>query len=615
MNLFDLYAKITLDTGDYDANVKDAVSEGEGLASKLAKAGQAASRGISIIGTASTAVVGGLLALESSTEEYRAAQGRLNTAFEAAGMSADAAQQAYSAFYGILGDTDTATEASQLLAKLAQSEEDVATWTNIAAGVSGTFGDSLPIESLIEAANETAKVGTVTGTLADALNWAGISEDAFNEKLEACSTESERNRIIMDTLSGTYDDAADAFYRNNEELVKSRENQSQLNDSLSKIGQSVSTVKNAFVEQFTPVIESASEHIAEFISGIDTEKVVSGLKNLVDTFVDLSPVIAAATSAVIAYKAASAISGVIDALKTATQGQTIAQAALNAVMNANPFVLIATLIAGLVTALVTLWNTNEGFREAVTNIWEGIKSVFVSAWEGIKTVWDTVADFFSNIWDQIQKIFEPVTSFFSNVFGMAWEGIKVYWDAVVGYFSQIWETIKGIFSVVKDVLSGNFSDAWEGIKEIVSGWVEYFSGVWDGIKNVFSNVWSYFEDIGKKIINGIKSGIKSAWDGLVSWFNGLWDSLFGGRSVDVEVNKSEKEPDGSHAGGLSYVPFNGYLAELHRGEMVLTANQAKNYRQGQISQTVVNQYIQAVPMTPAELARQSRDAFDRLRWT
>ena len=76
---------------------------------------------------------------------------------------------------------------------------------------------------MIESANETAKVGEVTGSLADALNWVGISEDAFNEKLAACSSESERNRLIMETLSGAYDEASGAFYRNNEALVASRE--------------------------------------------------------------------------------------------------------------------------------------------------------------------------------------------------------------------------------------------------------------------------------------------------------------------------------------------------------------------------------------------------------
>ena len=119
------------------------------------------------------ALVGAFLAMDGATEEYRVAQGKLNTAFEAAGMSADAARTSYRNFYAILGDTDTATEASQLLSKLTKNEEDITKWTRIAAGVSGTFGDSLPIEGLIEASNETARVGQVTGVLADAHQLGG----------------------------------------------------------------------------------------------------------------------------------------------------------------------------------------------------------------------------------------------------------------------------------------------------------------------------------------------------------------------------------------------------------------------------------------------------------
>lgn len=201
-------------------------------------------------GAAVTGLTTAFLALDGATEEYRIAQGKLTTAYEAAGYSAQTATQAYRDFYGILGDTDTATEASQLLAKLAENEQDVSTWTRIAAGVSGTFGDSLPIEGLIEAANETAKVGQVTGVLADALNWAGIMEDDFNEKLEACGSESKRNRLIMDTLAQTYEGAATAFYRNNKQIVDARRNQATLDEITAKLGDTSALVKTRLWEMF-----------------------------------------------------------------------------------------------------------------------------------------------------------------------------------------------------------------------------------------------------------------------------------------------------------------------------------------------------------------------------
>jgi phage-related protein len=227
------------------------------------------------IGTV-TALAGSFFALDAATEEYRNNQAKLNTAFQAAGLSTDAAKQAYAGFYKILGDDDTATEASQLLAKLALSEADVSKWTDIAAGVYGTFGDSLPIEGLIESANETARTGTITGSFADAINWAskegetfGVTlkentkaneewnkaveacesaEDYFNLALQSCGSEAERNQLIMNTLQGTYQDAAAAFKENNKQIIQNRQAQVIWNDILGKTGQIASTVKGMIIE-------------------------------------------------------------------------------------------------------------------------------------------------------------------------------------------------------------------------------------------------------------------------------------------------------------------------------------------------------------------------------
>lgn len=207
--------------------------------------------------------------LDESTEDYRKAQGKLNTAFTSAGLSTADAKKAYGDFYKILGDTDTATEAAQLLAKLTDNEEDLTKWTRIAAGVSGTFGDALPINGLIEASNETAKVGQVTGVLADALNWAGVSEENFNTALAACSTESERNQLILETLNGEYSEAADTFYQNNEQLVQHRENQIAVQESTAKLGAAMGTFKDNILAKLAPTFEKAADKGVEFINKLD----------------------------------------------------------------------------------------------------------------------------------------------------------------------------------------------------------------------------------------------------------------------------------------------------------------------------------------------------------
>lgn len=664
MNLLDLFVKLGVD----DEATEKIGQIGSSLKSGLTNAGKVAAAGIGLVTTAAGTAVAGLLSLEESTEEYRVAQGKLNTAFEAAGYSAETASQAYNAFYGILGDTDTATEASQLLAKLADSEEDVATWTNIAAGVSGTFGDSLPIEGLIEASNETAKVGEVTGSLADALNWAGISEDDFNAALAECTDESERNQLIMDTLSGTYDEASDAFYRNNEALVESRNNQAQLDETLAALGETVAEVKNNLLSEFLPAIsdvaesfgdmisgvdgadvafsdavsslvQSAADKLPEFLSfgaqimssvlsgiiqsvpdivaqipgilgdigeaigdalglGIDAESIETAISNLATTFYNLIPAITGVTAAVVAYKTAMAISALIQgvsqaitAFKTANEAATIAQAALNAVMNANPFVLIGTLIAGVVTALVTLWTTNEGFRDAVIGIWESIVSAFTSAgqaiqeawasvvsffsslwtsissaavsaagmisnaftaaWAGIQAAWSGVVSFFSSVWEGIKAVFAVVATFLIGYFSNAWQGIQSVWSAATGFFENVWNTIKGIFSVVAAVLSGNFSDAWAAIQGIFSGWGSYFQGLWDQVVSVFSNALGTFADIGRNIVQGIWNGIS----GMASWLFGKITGFFGGIVDGVKSFLGIASPS------KVFASIGGYMAE------------------------------------------------------
>ena len=210
----------------------------------LTALGDFAKKGVKAAGAAVAGMTAAFIALDGATEEYRVAQGKLNAGFQAAGLSADTARKSYRNFYAILGDTDTATEASQLLANMAKNEEEVTKWTRIAAGVHGTFGDSLPIEGLVESANETARTGKVTGVFADALNWVGIMEDDFNAKLEQTTDVSKRNQLIMDTLSKTHDKAADSFYANNQQVVNARRNHATLDEMLAKVGDTSSKVKN-----------------------------------------------------------------------------------------------------------------------------------------------------------------------------------------------------------------------------------------------------------------------------------------------------------------------------------------------------------------------------------
>ncbi len=397
------------------------------------------------------AVTAAFLAMDSATEEYRIAQGKLNTAYEAAGYSAETAATAYNEFYQILGDTDTATEASQLLSKLVQNEQDVTKWTRVAAGVSGTFGDSLPIEGLIEATNETAKVGKVTGVLADALNWVGISEDKMNERLERTSSEAERNRILLETLTGSYDDAADAFYRNNEQLVQSRKNQAALSAMTAKLGNASAIAKNSLMRLFG-VQEDGSIRAGSALAWLNdraesvlakfqewsqdgtmdalAQKLDQGLARagemagnafqwVLDHGDTIKRWVVGLGTALALVKVAQFASGVMNAVKTVK----LFASTVGAIVAANPVVLAIVAAIAAISLLVANW---DKVKAKAGELWDGIKTVFggikdsiVGAFNSAK---EAVGSFFSWIGDKLSALDGAIESV--PVIGSIYRGIK-----------------------------------------------------------------------------------------------------------------------------------------------------------------------------------------------
>ena len=255
-----------------EESMEDAADESENLLDKLgdlqggfsglkdgllgiAKA-HPAGAALAAIGTAAVGAAKAINDVVEETREYREDMNKLETAFTTAGKTVEMAKESYSGFYAILGESDRSVEAANHLAKLCNTEEELAMWSDICAGVTATFGDSLPIEGLTEAANETAKVGSVTGPLADALNWAGISEDKFNESLAACSGEQERSRLITETLNKTYMDASEKYKTLNKDIIKSRE-----------ATQKMAEVQAALGAKFEPVMSMMKDKAADFAMG------------------------------------------------------------------------------------------------------------------------------------------------------------------------------------------------------------------------------------------------------------------------------------------------------------------------------------------------------------
>ena len=438
-----------------------------GLSSMTVAMGNLISSGIQAAASAVADLVSSLWNLDESTEEYRRAQGRLNTAFEAAGYGADTAQQAYKAFYGILGDTDTATEASQLLAQLAESEEDVATWTEIAAGVSGTFGDSLPIEGLIEAANETAKVGKVTGTLADALNWVGISEDEFNAKLAAAGSESERNKLIMETLAGQYDDAAAAFQRNNETLIEARENQAAMERTLAALGGTIANIKNQLTNELSPALQGIVTAFSAILVGQEGAGVDLGvaLQNLITSIGELAPDIMAAGGQILSNIGV----GISTALPTLLEvGGQILGEITQGILDAIPD-MVAQLPQIITEFISFISGKLPDILEQGTVMLNNFTSGLISA----------IPDFVAQL---PELITEFVNFIASNLPQIAESGINILLNLIEGIISAIPELIASLPQIIEAIVTG-IGNLLESIVDVGKSIVE---GIWQGISNAAS---------------------------------------------------------------------------------------------------------------------------------
>ena len=422
----------------------------------LTALGDFAKKGVKATGAAVAGLTAAFVALDGATEEYRVAQGKLNAGFQTAGFSADVARKSYRNFYAILGDTDTATEASQLLANMAKNEEEVTKWTRIAAGVHGTFGDSLPIEGLVESANETARTGKVTGVFADALNWVGILEDDFNAKLEQTTDVSKRNRLIMDTLSTTYDKAADSFYTNNQQVINARRNHATLDETLAKVGDTSSKVKNQrwvlagaaedgsirsgsaldwvqqkaeafgawvegldlsalkqqFDENFTQGLQRAGdamdwcrEHADGLKTGVKLLAVAFGLVKLAQ----FNQSVAGGASALLGMgKTVLTMTGVLGGQTAATGAATAAQTGLNAAMSANPVGAVILLIEGAIAVGVLLYKNWDTVKAKAGEVWNSTKTAFGGIRDSITGAFsaakDKVAGFFSWLDQKIESV-------------------------------------------------------------------------------------------------------------------------------------------------------------------------------------------------------------------
>ena len=317
------------DTGTAAQNAGDGFTIMKGTIADLASSGiQSALGGIKDMATS-------VLDLGDATREHRSMMLKMEGSAQTFGYEMDFVTQKYQEFYRYLGDDQMAVNAITNLTGMRVSTDTVSQAAEAAIAVWASYGDSIPIESLTESINESSQVAQVTGVLADALNWAGISEDDFNTKLQSLSSTQERADLIAQTLNDTYGESKDWYDENAQSMLDTNDAQRELMDTQSDMADDVDELnveldrlKTDALEALMPVIEDVVGAISDAVNWFNN--LDDGTKDTIETIGKIA-IIAVPTVTAIG-KIGSAVSGAkkfLDSFKSSTDNVSTAVEAVS----------------------------------------------------------------------------------------------------------------------------------------------------------------------------------------------------------------------------------------------------------------------------------------------
>lgn len=675
MDVFNLYAKLSLNTDDYEKGVEKAkggasslmdVFSGTLLGNVVSDGLRTVANGITEIGktAANMAVSIGKASLDSYAD-YEQLVGGVETLYkDSAGIIESYAKDAYKNVGLSANDyMETSTSfAAALVSSLSGDTEKAAEMANTA------------ISDMSDNAN---KMGTNISSIQDAYN--GFAKQNYtmldNLKLGYGGTQAEMKRLIKEAAAmtdtqkelGVTVDSNSMSYANIVQAIHVVQANMGIMGTTSKeaattIQGSTASMKSAWANLLTGIADPEQNFqslMDEFVDSVITagNNIIPRIKEIVPTLIDglseLVTQLAPYVSGVIMEleptieEGLQALFGGLSSVASELQpivadvfsffGDAIISG-LTSAIESSDFSFLLDIFNNVKTAIENIANIIDSFKNNANAAWDAISAkiqevvayvqpyvetamqvigqvvtqvitdltpviqsigeAFSAAWSLVQTVWAWASAFFQAIFQSIVVIFTPFAPIISGFFQGAWIIIQSIWNVAVSFFQTVFNLITGVFSTIDAVLSGDFQSAWESIQGI-------FEGAFD-----------FFSTVSQNVVEGIKGGIAAVWGGLVSFVQGLWDgikSIFVINAGDVKNNTGS---DGSHAGGMDYVPYNNYVANLHRGEMVLTADEADAYRRGNsgVGGFTVNQTIYAAKQTPVELAASTAAYFQRARW-
>lgn len=555
--------KIQKEIDDTSEKLKKSKIDWESVGDTVGKVGKAIGAGVAAMGAAIGAAAGAFLGLAESTREARVNMGKLETGFTTAGHSAEDAKKTYTELYGILGDDGQATEAAAHLAKLTKNEKELATWTDIATGVYATFGDSLPIENLTEAANETAKTGAITGGLADALNWAGVSEDEFQASLDKCSTEQERQALITKTLNGLYSDAAEKYREVNGDIIDAQKATASLNSAMAELGAIAEPIVTKLkqlaaelLQQITPFVELIGNGLVGALTGAEgaAQQFTDGLLGMVTfaiqkltemlpTFINFAFQMIANIATGIAQALPTLVPSLVQLVADIVQVlidniPLLIDAALQLVTGLAQGIInaIPVLVAALPTLITSLI---DGLLSSIQQIIQAgidlLTSLITALPEIIATIVAAIPEIINGI----------ITALLENIPLIIQAGI----DLLVALIQALPQIITTIVQAIPQIISGIVNALVQNIPQIIQAGVQLFVALVRNLPTIIAEIVKAVPQIVSGIVSAfgslvgemVKAGanlLRGLWEGISSAAGWLWEKVSGWASSLVDGIKN-----------------------------------------------------------------------------
>lgn len=406
-------------------------------------------------------------AVEES-KEYLKIMGSLEVSSSHLNYTTGETKQTYKQLIGVLGDTQSAATTTANLQAIGLEQSQLTQITKGAIGAWARYGDSIPIDGLAESINETIKTSTVTGNFADMLNWAGTSEDEFNEKLEQCSDNSERAQLVLDEMANQgLMKSADAWNENNKALVESNKAQDDYNEAMGDFSKAVMPVFTEFTKALTTIIQIFSE-------------LPEPAQQMIAVFIGIIAVLTTIAPLILAVGAACGWSaGGVAALMTAA---------------APVIAIIVAIIAAIMAIILVIQNWDEVLN-FLTETWESVCNKVSELWEGFKKSW---TDGFNNVKQKIDDFFQNLGENFAN-------GLSNFQNWISNMLSAIVNWAKDFASKGKNAAVNLVKNIANEIKSLPGQFLQW--GL-DMMSNFASGIWKGFTGWVKGKISGVTNFIK-----------------------------------------------------------------------------------------------------------